>query len=114
MTDALHDTASAAEIAAAVRTGAVTAGLVLEATLARIAARNPAINAFTAVVSERARERAARVDLARASGAPLGPLAGVPFGVKAMIDVAGLTTTAGSRLLRDAPAAARDAAVVRK
>jgi aspartyl-tRNA(Asn)/glutamyl-tRNA(Gln) amidotransferase subunit A len=114
MTEPLRDGASAIEIAAAVRSGAVTAGLVLEATLARIAARNPAINAFTALAIERARERAARVDLARASGAALGPLAGVPFGVKAMIDVAGLTTTAGSRLLRDAPPAARDAGVVRK
>jgi aspartyl-tRNA(Asn)/glutamyl-tRNA(Gln) amidotransferase subunit A len=36
----------------------------------------------------------------------------VPFGVKAMIDVAGLTTTAGSALYRDAPPATRDANVV--
>jgi AtzE family amidohydrolase len=97
-----------------VRTGAVTAGLVLEATVARIAARNPAVNAFTAQALARARAHAGRVDLARASGAPLGPLAGVPFGVKAMIDIAGLPTTAGSALFRDAPPAARDASVVRR
>lgn len=114
MTDALRDSASAVDIATAVRSGAVTAGLVLEATLARIAARDPKINAFTALAIDRAREHAARIDMARASGASLGPLAGVPFGVKAMIDVAGITTTAGSKLLRAAPPAARDAAVVRK
>jgi len=114
MTDALRDGASAVEIAAAVRSGAVTAGLVVETTLARIAACNPAINAFTALAIDRARERAARIDMTRASGGTLGPLAGVPFGVKAMIDVAGITTSAGSKLLRDAPRATRDAAVVRK
>jgi AtzE family amidohydrolase len=114
VSDALHDGATAIGIATAVRGGSVTAGLVLEATLGRIAARNPVVNAFTVVVAERARERAARLDMARASGGVLGPLAGVPFGVKAMIDIAGVTTTAGSALHRHSPAAVHDAAVVRR
>src|SRR3954468_7396770 len=114
MSDPLRDSAGAAEVAAAVRDGSVTAGLVVEAALNRITARNGSVNAFTAVVTERARSRAARIDMARASGSVLGPLAGVPFAVKAMIDVAGITTTAGSRVLRDTPPAAHDAAVVRK
>jgi aspartyl-tRNA(Asn)/glutamyl-tRNA(Gln) amidotransferase subunit A len=114
MTDALAADATALEIANAVHRGAATAGLVVEATLARIAARNPVVNAFTALVADRARNRAARVDTARACGSALGPLAGVPFGVKAMIDIAGVTTTAGSALHRHSPVAVRDAAVVRK
>jgi AtzE family amidohydrolase len=91
----------------------VSARAVVDAALARIEARNPAINAFTAVATSRARERALRLDEARRAGAPLGELAGVPFGVKAMIDVAGLTTTAGSVLYRDATPATDDAAAVR-
>ena len=114
MTDALHDGASAVEIATAVRGGLATAGLVVDATLARIAARNPVVNAFTVLVADRARERAARLDMSRASGGALGPLAGVPFGVKAMIDIAGVTTTAGSALHLRSPAALHDAAVVRR
>src|SRR5207253_6321452 len=78
------------DIATAVRSGAVSASEVIEATLARIAARNPAINAFTAVADAHAHERAGRLDRARSFGASLGELAGVPFAVKAMIDVEGL------------------------
>src|SRR5215472_17135048 len=113
MSDPLRADATAGEIAAAVREGAVTASAVVDAALARIEAHNPAINAFTAIAAARSRERALELDEARADGLPIGELVGVPFGVKAMIDVAGLTTTAGSALYRGAPAAERDAAVVR-
>jgi AtzE family amidohydrolase len=113
MSDPLRADATAGEIAEAVRAGAVSAGAVVDAALARIEARNPAINAFTAVAASRARERSMRLDKARRAGTPLGELAGVPFGVKAMIDVAGLTTTAGSVLYRDVSPATQDAAVVR-
>ena len=105
--------ASGYDIATAVRSGAVSASEVIEATFARIAARNSAINAFTAVAEARARERARRVDQQRRSGESPGELAGVPFAVKAMIDVEGLVTTAGSALYRDAAPAARGAAAVR-
>ena len=108
------DAAGALDLARAVREGAVTATAVVQATLARIDARNPAVNAFTLVTRERALSRAASLDLARASRARLGPLAGVPFAVKAMIDIAGFTTTAGSALLRGAAPAVRDAAAVRQ
>jgi AtzE family amidohydrolase len=114
MSDALRDDASAATIADAVRSGTVSAKAVIDATLARIEARNRTINAFTAVAVARARKRAAALDAARLAGAGLGPLAGVPFAVKAMIDVAGLTTTAGSALHCDDPPAARDAVVVQQ
>jgi AtzE family amidohydrolase len=114
MRDALRDDASAATIADAVRTGTESATAVIEAALARIEARDGTINAFTAVAAARARARAAQLDAARHAGIRLGPLAGVPFGVKAMIDVAGLTTTAGSALHCDDPPALHDAMVVRQ
>jgi aspartyl-tRNA(Asn)/glutamyl-tRNA(Gln) amidotransferase subunit A len=112
--DPLAADATAAEIAGAVRNGDLSACAVVEAALTRIERDNPAINAFTAIAAERALENAREIDGARKAGKTPGPLAGVPFGVKAMIDVAGLTTTAGSALHRDGPPATRDADVVRR
>jgi 1-carboxybiuret hydrolase len=104
--------ASATTIAAMVATGKATAATVIEQALARIAQRNPVLNAFTAITAERARSRAAAIDTARAAGKPIGPLAGVPFAVKNLIDVAGLPTLAGSKINREHPAATTDATLV--
>jgi AtzE family amidohydrolase len=106
--------ASAADIAAAVAAGRVTAAAVIEDALARIAARNGKLNAFTAVLAERARAKARALDEARGKGAPLGPLGGVPFAVKNLFDVAGLPTLAGSKINREREPAARDATLVER
>jgi len=106
--------ASAGEIAAAVAAGRAGAAEVIDAALARIAARDTVLNAFTAVVADRARARARAIDEARARGQPLGPLAGVPFAAKNLFDVAGLPTLAGSKINRDRPPAARDAALIER
>ena len=105
---------SAASIADSVREGQVTASEVIEAALARIAADNPKLNAFTTVLADRARATARAHDDARSRGAALGPLAGVPFAVKNLFDVAGIATLAGSRINRDHPAAIRDAVLVER
>jgi amidase/aspartyl-tRNA(Asn)/glutamyl-tRNA(Gln) amidotransferase subunit A len=106
---------SAGTIAAAVRDRAVTATEIVEASLARIAATESAVNAFTDVTAVRARRRAAALDLhlARADAATDAlPLLGVPFAVKNLFDVAGITTRAGSKIERDKPAAVRDGPLV--
>ena len=108
---ALH-TLSAAATAARVRAGAVTAEEVAAATLERIAARDPEINAFTATVADRAMRAARRVDERIFDGDDPGPLAGVPFAAKNLFDVAGVTTLAGSRIERQRPPAERDAFAV--
>jgi amidase/aspartyl-tRNA(Asn)/glutamyl-tRNA(Gln) amidotransferase subunit A len=83
----------------------------IRACLERIERLDPQVNAFTAVLAERALNRAAALDAARAAGeASLGPLAGVPFAVKNLFDVAGLVTLAGSRIERERPGAAPAAA----
>src|SRR5277367_3087053 len=105
---------TARELASAVRSRQRTATVVVEETLAAIAARNGAINAFTAVAKERALADAAAVDAAVAAGRDPGPLAGVPFAVKNLYDVAGLPTVAGSQIDRSRPPAVRDAALVRR
>ena len=106
--------APAHRIAAQVREGDVTALAVTEAFLGRIAALDPVVNAFTDVIVERALAQARAVDAARAAGAPLGPLAGVPFAAKNLFDIEGLPTRAGSKINREREPAARDAVLVER
>lgn len=73
---------TAADQAAAVRGGQVSAAKLTDSHLARIEAVNPRVNAVTQLWADRAREEAARLDRRRAAGEELGPLAGVPFTVK--------------------------------
>jgi aspartyl-tRNA(Asn)/glutamyl-tRNA(Gln) amidotransferase subunit A len=96
--------ASAGAIASSVARGERTATQVIEQTLARIAHRDAVLNAFTAVTAERARSRAAV--------RPTGQLAGVPFAVKNLFDIAGLPTAAGSKINREHPPAAADATLI--
>jgi amidase len=88
----------AAEIAQAVRQGALSATEVTKAHLARIAAVNPAINAIVQPCEAEALATAAQIDAARAQGQTLGPMAGVPVTIKVNVDQAGHATTNGLRL----------------
>ncbi|MFA6266836.1 MAG: AtzE family amidohydrolase [Pseudolabrys sp.] len=103
---------SAAEIAAAVASGKVSAGEVTEQMLGVIDTRNPVLNAFTAVTAERARKKAKAVD-ASPDKAKL-PLAGVPFAVKNLFDVEGLPTVAGSKINRARKPAPHDAVLIER
>jgi len=100
---------SALEIRAAVVSGEASAREIVEATLERIEALNPKLGAFTDVTAERAIAKAAAIDARRARGETLGPLAGAPFAVKNLFDVAGLSTRAGSLINRDRAPAGADA-----
>ncbi len=108
------ETASAIEIAAAVRARRITARAVTEHTLGRIAATHVSLNAFTTVTAERARIEATAVDAAIASGRDPGPLAGVPHAVKNLFDLAGVVTLAGSKINRTHPPAKEDATAVER
>lgn len=99
-------------IAAAFADGEASAAEIAEGAIARIAVRNPLLNAFTDVTADRARSQAAALDAARARGAPLPPLAAAPFAAKNLFDIAGLPTRAGSRINRDLPPATADATLV--
>ncbi len=105
---------TARDIAAAVRAGDVSAAEVIEAALARIATAQPGCNAFRLITADRAREAAAEIDARRAVGEDVGPLAGVPFAVKDLFDLAGERTAAGSEVLLDRPPASKDAEAVRR
>ncbi|MEU7214947.1 amidase [Nocardia iowensis] len=105
--------ASAAQVAAAIKAGEVTAVEVMTEHLARIDEVNPAVNAVTTLLAETALAAAEEVDKQRAAGVPLGPLAGVPLTVKENIHVEGSATTMGVPRFRELVAAA-DAPPVRR
>jgi 1-carboxybiuret hydrolase len=106
--------ASAAEIARAVSAGELSAAEVIEATLLAIRMRDPVLNCFTAVTAERASAAARAIDQARSSNQRLGPLAGVPFAVKNLFDIAGLATLAGSKINRARAPATRDSPLIER
>jgi aspartyl-tRNA(Asn)/glutamyl-tRNA(Gln) amidotransferase subunit A len=107
-------TPSASDIAKAVTGRTISALDVIEAALARITQRDTVLNAFTDVTAERARAKAKAIDAAIAAGQSVGPLAGVPFAVKNLFDVQGLSTRAGSKINRDLPPAKRDATLIER
>lgn len=104
----------AVSIAAAVREGKVSAVEVTKSALARIAARDDELNCFTTVTAEAALADAARIDSEIAQGNNPGVLAGVPFAVKNLFDITGLTTLAGSKINAENPPATQDATAIAK
>ena len=105
---------SASEIAQAVSSHKMSALEVVEAALARVDQRDSILNAFTDVTADRARTKAKAIDATIAAGKAVGPLAGVPFAVKNLFDVQGLSTRAGSKINRDLPPATRDATLIER
>lgn len=105
---------TASEIASAVAAGKMSALDATEAAVARIKQHDGVLNSFTDVTAERARAKARAVDADIAAGKSVGPLAGVPFAVKSLFDVAGLPTRAGSKINRDLAPAKRDATLIER
>jgi len=102
------------ELLRAVASGERSAREVCEEALARIAASDETVNAFTACTAERALAEADAVDHRRARGDMLPPLAGLPYAVKNLFDIDGLITLAGSKINLDQPPAREDAVLVQR
>ena len=92
--------------------GQVCARELAAAALDRIALQNPSLNAFVEVTGKRALAEADVLDRRHQRGDTLPVLAAVPYAVKNLFDVAGLTTLAGARLLSGNPVASCDAVLV--
>lgn len=100
------------DLAARVQDGSLSARELVDAALDRIDDLNPTLGAFVAVDDDEARRAAAAIDDRVARGHDVGPLAGIPIGVKDTEDAIGFRTTSGSRLFADGPAAQRDSLLV--
>ena len=105
---------TAVEIASAVAGRKMSALDATEAALARIKQHDTILNSFTDVTADRARAKARAIDADIAGGKEVGPLAGVPFAVKNLFDVAGLPTRAGSKINRDLAPSKRDATLIER
>src|SRR3984885_411539 len=92
---------SAVELAAMRGWGAVSPVEVLDAHLAAIARINPKLNAIVPLAADSARAAARRAEAAIMAGEPLGPLHGLPLGIKDVTHTAGIRTTFGSPLFKD-------------
>ena len=93
--------AGIAELAPRIAAGAVSPLALTEAALARIEARDGALNAFMTVTADAALEAARAAEAEIAAGRHRGPLHGVPLAVKDLFATEGVRTTGGSKLLGD-------------
>jgi aspartyl-tRNA(Asn)/glutamyl-tRNA(Gln) amidotransferase subunit A len=106
------DGATIASAALRFRRGEVTPLELTEAVLAEIERRNPIVNALATVTDAEAIEAAERATAELRAGHDRGPLHGIPISLKDNIDIAGVRTTAGSRLFADR-VPATDSAIAR-
>lgn len=102
-----------AELSRAIRAGELSAETATADCLARIAERNPALNAYITVLADQALVQARQADAELRSGRDRGPLHGVPLSLKDIIDLRSVATTAASKVRAghvapdDAPVVAR-------
>jgi aspartyl-tRNA(Asn)/glutamyl-tRNA(Gln) amidotransferase subunit A len=109
--DLLFQTAE--RLAQLIRQREVSPVELMEASLARIEELNPTLNAFVQLDAERGLREARGQTERLAQGEDLGPLGGLPFGVKELENAAGFRTTAGSRAFADRWAERDDVHVAR-
>ncbi len=95
-------------LAAMVRERELTAAAVTDHALERIEALNPVLNAFVALDADDARAQAAAIDERLDAGDEVGPLAGIPIGVKDLVDATGFHTSKGAMYTRNDPPATSD------
>jgi aspartyl-tRNA(Asn)/glutamyl-tRNA(Gln) amidotransferase subunit A len=101
------------ELSAKIRNRSISPVELTHQCLDRIAKLNPVLNAFITVTAESALERARLAEREIYRGTYLGPLHGIPIGLKDIIDVAGVPTTAASEMFKDRMPT-EDAQVVRR
>lgn len=92
---------SASETARQTTAGDITAEQATSSAISRMDTVNPGLNAVVENLSGEALERASALDLARAKGAPTGPLHGVPVTIKINVDQTGHPTSNGVPALKD-------------
>jgi aspartyl-tRNA(Asn)/glutamyl-tRNA(Gln) amidotransferase subunit A len=89
-----------AELRDGIAAGSVKAVDLASTYYERIEQVNPRLNVYLSLTKERAMEQAAKVDAAAKRGDSLGPLAGIPMGIKDVLVMKGAPSTAGSKILK--------------
>jgi aspartyl-tRNA(Asn)/glutamyl-tRNA(Gln) amidotransferase subunit A len=93
-----HAYTPATELAELVRSRKVSPVEITEAALRRIDASQPVLNAFITVAHDEATAQARKAEEALANGDEIGPLHGIPFSVKDLVNTRGVRTTMGSHI----------------
>lgn len=106
------DAGRIAEMQKDIRSGALSASVLVERCLARIDAIDPVVQAWRCVARDSARAEAQLLDSEAKAGRFRGPLHGIPVGIKDIIDVAGMTTLANSKVRENCAPATADAEIV--
>jgi aspartyl-tRNA(Asn)/glutamyl-tRNA(Gln) amidotransferase subunit A len=88
------------ELRESILSGRIKAAELARTYYERIEQINGSLNIYLSLTRDRALEQAAKVDEAAAKGDPLGPLAGIPVGIKDVLVMRGAPATAGSRILK--------------
>ncbi|MDE0944698.1 MAG: amidase [Alphaproteobacteria bacterium] len=104
---------SMTEAATLIRSGDLSPVDYVQSMLDRIASHDGQLDSFLRVLGDSALEEAALAERAVKAGGKLGPLHGIPFGLKDIVDAAGLPTTAHSQILAQQPPKKDDAVVAR-
>ncbi|NET72499.1 MAG: AtzE family amidohydrolase [Sphaerospermopsis sp. SIO1G2] len=102
------------DISANVLSGKVSAVEITQTALNKIATNNHQLNCFTNITRETALADAAKIDQKIAQGENTGILSGVPFAVKNLFDIAGITTLAGAKINANNLPATQDATAITK
>jgi aspartyl-tRNA(Asn)/glutamyl-tRNA(Gln) amidotransferase subunit A len=102
----------AVSISTNILSGKISAVEVTQTALAKIHDRNKELNCFTEITTETALQDAANVDQEIAQGKNPGVLSGIPFAVKNLFDIAGLTTLAGAKINAENFPATQDATAI--
>ncbi|GBR45582.1 AtzE family amidohydrolase [Neokomagataea thailandica] len=102
------------EIPHLIRSQSLSAVTLTQHILSDIKQRDPLYNTTTRLLTQRALSYAQNIDNKVKNGVDPGPLAGIAFGIKDLFDVTGEVTTAGSKVLADAPPASQDAVLVHR
>lgn len=105
---------NARAVAQAIKSGNVSAEQAVAGALERARSVGAGLNCYVEIFELAALKDARRIDARLKAGDDPGPLAGVPFAVKNLFDVAGVVTLAGSRISRDQPPAQQDATAVKR
>jgi aspartyl-tRNA(Asn)/glutamyl-tRNA(Gln) amidotransferase subunit A len=92
---------AAHRLSAEIAAGRLSPRLVVDALLARIAAQESKLHAFVEVYADDARSAAEAAEKAIRAGHGVGPLHGVPIGLKDLIEIEGRVTTGGSQVWHD-------------
>lgn len=105
---------TATECISAFHSGEISAHEIATDFLERISRSDPALNAFIEITGERALSEAKSLDVARKRGENFFPLGAVPYAVKNLLDIKGITTLAGGKIHANNPPAHRDAKLVER